>query len=103
MLLDKGGVGRESPEIRPRAEDLVARAGEDDCPHCVVIARLPHRIHERRQQLAVEGVALIRPVQGDGCHPVLDVVEQLVGHRATLVDLGANGKCYVLLPTASVF
>ena len=100
MLVDQRDVGREAAEVGAGAEDLVARAGEDDRAHRVVVAGALHRVDQGREQLAVEGVALVRAVQGDRRDPVPDLVEELVRHRQrSLVDLGRNGKCYVLLPT----
>src|SRR4029453_18100944 len=100
VLVDQRGFGREAAEVGARAKDLVARAGEDHGAHLVIVAGLPHRFHQRGQQLAVERISLGRAVQGDRRHAVLDVVEELVGHRPrSVVDRGLNAKCYVLLPT----
>ena len=100
MLVDQRDVGREASEVGAGAEDLVARAGEDDRTHRIVVAGALHRFDEGSEELAVERVALVGAVQGDRRDPVLDLVEELIRHRQrSLVDLGRDGKCYVLLPT----
>src|SRR5262249_38764927 len=101
VLLDERRIRREAAQVGARAEDLVPRPGEDHSPDRLVVASPLDRLDQGREQLPVEGVPLVRPVQRDGRDAVMDVIEELLSHgTATLVDLARNGKCYVLLPTA---
>ena len=59
---------REVFEVHAGAERAVARTGEDDGPHCVVVLGLGERLADAADRGHVEGVAALRSIQRDDQH-----------------------------------
>ena len=82
MLLDQRHVGGEAAEVGTRAEHLLAGPGQHDGAHVAVVSSALEGVDELREQLRRERVSLLGAVQGDGRHPGIDFVEELlVVHR----------------------
>jgi CO/xanthine dehydrogenase FAD-binding subunit len=58
VLFDQRDAGREPPEVGAGAEDPVARPGEHDASHLVVVARRANRVDELAEQLRMDPLEL---------------------------------------------
>ena len=77
MTVHLGRVGVKAGKIRPGAERLVARAGEQHDTHVVVALRRGKRGREVPQHRRADGVALLGTVERDGRDELVDVVEDV--------------------------
>ena len=78
VLVDQRRVGGEAAEVGAGAEDLLARAGQDDGADLVVVADPLHRVDELAEHLVRERVALLGAVQRHRGDAAGDLVEKLL-------------------------
>jgi hypothetical protein len=76
LLAIEGVLTQELADIGPRHKSLGAGSGEDDRAHPGISGRGVDRLTELGDDLVVEGIELVRPVDGDDGDPVPEVIEE---------------------------
>src|SRR5262249_44720227 len=69
FVADTARTRAELAQVKADTEGT-SRAGDNDYADVRIAPQLLHRIAERQSEFTVEGIELIRPVEGDGGNPV---------------------------------